>query len=100
MARWVGGRWEPVAGLVRSDSALLNLARRESRAVVFGVGMRNLHFYLLFVGLAGVALALRLYGLGEMAVHHDESLHGFPRVVDFGWRASQAHPADARDVPV
>ena len=77
MARWVGGRWEPVAGLVRSDSALLNLARRESRAVVFGVGMRNLHFYLLFVGLAGVALALRLYGLGEMAVHHDESLHGF-----------------------
>ncbi|MFN3974055.1 MAG: flippase activity-associated protein Agl23 [Dehalococcoidia bacterium] len=30
---------------------------------------------LLYVGLMGVALVMRLWGLGERALHHDESLH-------------------------
>lgn len=40
-----------------------------------------------FVILVSVALLLRVWGLGDRAVHHDESLHGF-----FAWDTYQGRP--------
>ena len=40
-----------------------------------------------YVSLAAIALLLRLWGLGEQAVHHDESLHGF-----FAWQIYEGRP--------
>ena len=90
-ARWTGGRWRSESGKpgdsplgLPADGAFDDEGVRGARRGdddggirVLGYGVRRLHYILAFVALAGATLALRLYGLGDMAVHHDESLHGF-----------------------
>jgi uncharacterized protein (TIGR03663 family) len=72
--RWIHGKWITAAEIDQheSDSAL-------------ALAPRGLHIpfrweVALYVTLIIAALLLRVWGLGDRAVHHDESLHGF-----FAW---------------
>ena len=76
IAQWTGGRWRSIRPTDSVDGVGEQL-EPDGAHTVFGVRLRPLHYYLIFAVLAAAALILRLYGLGEMAVHHDESLHGF-----------------------
>ncbi len=74
VGRWVRGKWVP-ASQVASYEADAELQTAE----------RGFHIpfrweVAAYVTLITIALVLRLWGLGDRAVHHDESLHGF-----FAW---------------
>ena len=72
--RWIHGKWIPATDIDRyeSDTALA-LAPR-------GLRIPFRWEVALYVTLIIAALLLRVWGLGDRAVHHDESLHGF-----FAW---------------
>lgn len=79
--RWVHGRWVPAdrVGQVE-DQAELAASRR-------GLHIPFRWEVAAYATLITAALLLRMWGLGDRAVHHDESLHGF-----FAWDIYQGRP--------
>lgn len=76
--QWVGGKWTPVDDVKRATAE----AALESSPRGFVIPFR--WEVAAYVTLVVVALLLRTWGLGDRAVHHDESLHGF-----FAWNIYQ-----------
>lgn len=72
--KWVHGKWvaSDKVGKATADAELLSSPRGFRIPFRWEVA--------LYVALVTAALLLRLWGLGDRAVHHDESLHGF-----FAW---------------
>ncbi len=88
--RWSDGGWTAVSPSPRTVSSAPRLISRTRRAVVetmtdatvtlsFSPRVQYAIYALLFL----VGLGMRLVRLGDMAVHHDESLHGY-----FGYQIS------------
>lgn len=74
---WIGGRWivDSVKNRQQAKKPYLNYDVKVKSNVFVTFFKRNpIWIYLILVA---VGLFLRLIGLDERAVHHDESLHGF-----------------------
>lgn len=72
--RWVQGRW------VSADRVSRVEADAELRTASRGFHIPFRWEVAIFIALISIALLMRVWGLGDRAVHHDESLHGF-----FAW---------------
>lgn len=72
--RWVDGKW------VSTDEASRARADAELQRSPRGLRIPFRWEVAAYVALITIALLLRVWGLGDRAVHHDESLHGF-----FAW---------------
>ena len=73
--RWIDGRWAEESGV---SSALQEAP--PSRSTPRELFSQRWELWL-YVALVTIALLMRLWVLGDRAVHHDESLHGF-----FAWQ--------------
>ncbi len=69
--RWVHGKWVPADQLDRVESDI------EFRSASRGFTIPFRWETAAYATLIALALLLRLWGLGDRAIHHDESLHGF-----------------------
>ncbi len=72
--KWIGGQWVPAGRVSRAQ------ADSELQTTSSGIRIPFRWEVAAFVALIAIALLLRVWGLGDRAVHHDESLHGF-----FAW---------------
>jgi uncharacterized protein (TIGR03663 family) len=79
--RWVRGNWVATNDVRRASAD----AELESSPRGFLIPFR--WEVAAYITLVVVALLLRTWGLGDRAVHHDESLHGF-----FAWDLYQGNP--------
>lgn len=61
--------------MVRPESALTSTESAEHESRGFSIPGRV--EWAIYAGLVAIALVMRVYDLGSMAVHHDESLHGY-----------------------
>lgn len=74
--RWIAGKWNPLG-----DFSGVKVDAVQQSVSDFALSPRMQ--YAIFAGLFIVALVMRLIKLGDQAVHHDESIHGY-----YGWRIS------------
>ncbi len=72
--RWVQGKWVPADQVSRVQADTELLATERGFRIPFRWEVAA------YATLIAIALLLRVWGLGDRAVHHDESLHGF-----FAW---------------
>ncbi len=70
--KWISGVWTPLTELGASSRRVIGDSMLSPRLE-----------YVFYGALFAIALGMRLIKLGDQAVHHDESLHGY-----FGWKVS------------